>query len=60
MTKNEVRQQKKNEALNAIRKIYNHKYQFHYDEYDDASGSEQREDRIQYIIEQLEKELKQL
>lgn len=60
MTKLEIRQQKKNEALNKIRKIFNKKYRFPYDEYDDDSGSEQKEHFIKSIIEYLEKELKNL
>ena len=59
-----ARQLKKNEALNAIRKIYNPKYEFPYDkghywgDMDDVeSRSEQRESRIAQIIRQLEDDL---
>lgn len=58
MTKNEVRQMIKNKSLNEIRKIYNKRFQFQYDEYDNSSCSEQREFRIKCIIEDLENELK--
>lgn len=62
-----VRQQKKNEALNEIRKIFNPKYKFPYsqaDPYGDwddlPSCAEEREKRISNIIKQLEKDLKKL
>ena len=58
MTDLEVRQQKKNEALNKIRKIYNPKYKFPYDKYSEYSTSEEREGDIKFIIEELEKNLK--
>ena len=57
MTNLEIRQQKKNEALNKIRKIFNKKYRFLYDEYDEASGMEQKAFVIKSIIEDLEKDL---
>jgi hypothetical protein len=53
MTTLQLRQQKKNEALNSIRKIYNPKYKFPYDRYSDESYSEQKEQEIRYIIEKL-------
>ena len=62
-----TREQKKKEALNAIRKIYHPKYEFpyekgyYYDEYDDIpSLSEQRERYIANIIQGLEQELMEL
>ena len=62
-----ARQFKKNEALNAIRKIYNQKYKFPYSEpnpYEDwdnlPSCAEEREKRILNIIEQLERDLSTL
>lgn len=62
-----ARQHKKNEALNEIRKIFNPKYKFPYsqaDPYGDwddlPSCAEEREKRISNIIEQLEKDLKEL
>ena len=62
-----ARQLKKNEALNEIRKIFNPKYKFPYsqpDPYGDwddlPSCAEEREKRISVIIEQLEKDLKEL
>jgi len=60
MTKEEVIQQTKATALNAIRKIYNPKYKFPYDEWSEESGAEQREGQIRRIIEQLEIDLKRL
>lgn len=64
MTNLEVRQQLKNTALNEIRKIYNPNYKFPYDysyidEYDE-SYSEQREYRIEEIIQNLERDLNKL
>ena len=56
----EVRQLKKNEALNKIRKIYNPKARFKCDPYDENSGGEQRSEAVHSIIETLEKELNQL
>lgn len=58
MNTNEIIQQKKNEALNKIRKIFNPLVKNHYDNHSDESYSEQREYEIRYIIETLEKELK--
>ena len=62
-----ARQLKKNEALNEIRKIFNPKYKFPYSQadpyadWDDLpSCAEEREKRISYIIEQLERDLKEL
>lgn len=56
-----TRQQKKSEALNAIRQIYHPKYEFPYHsnffEEDDGSFAEQREYRVRSIIEQLERDL---
>ena len=60
MTKPEVRQLKKNEALNKIREICKAPYAFKCDPYDESSGGEQREESIRYIIEELEKELSNL
>ena len=62
-----ARQFKKNEALNAIREIYNPNYKSPYSQanmygdWDDLpSPEEDRENRIRYIIEQLEKDLSKL
>lgn len=62
-----AKQFKKNEALNAIREIYNPNYKFPYsqaDPYGDwddlPSHEEEREKRISNIIEQLEKDLSKL
>jgi hypothetical protein len=61
MTKSEVRQQIKLTALNQIRKIYNPKYRFPYQTVGDyESFAEQREWKIKYIIEGMEKELAEL
>ena len=59
MTKSEIKQQKKNEALNKIRKIYHPLNQKWYSNYqEDGSYAEQRDYEISQIIENLEKELK--
>lgn len=56
-----ARQLKKNEALNAIRKIYNPKYKFPYDGDDCSPSSEaQREKAISNIIDNLERDLSNL
>ena len=60
MTKSEVRQLKKSTALNKIREICKDSYAFKCDPYDESSGGEQREEAIRYIIEGLEKELRNL
>ncbi len=61
MTNSEVIQQKKNEALNSIRKLYHPLNRNWYDEYDrEDSMREQREFAIRNIIESLEKELTNL
>jgi len=52
------RQQKKSEALNAIRQIYHTPYRDY--PYEESSFSEQREYRIRSIIEQLERDLTEL
>lgn len=59
MTKEQVIQQKKNEALNKIMNIYHPKYStFKYsNNYYDESYAEQRDYRIREIIETLEKDL---
>jgi len=60
MTKNEIIQQIKNEALNEIRKIYNPKYKFPFDQYDrESSYTEQIEYKIRYTIESMEKRIKE-
>ena len=61
MTKNEIIQQKKNEALNKIRKIYHPLHKNHYSNYsEDGSYREQESYWIMEIIETLEKELEAL
>lgn len=57
MTRSEVRQQLKNEALKKIREIYNPKSSFKCDPYDEGSYGEQKGYAVQYIIEDLEKNL---
>lgn len=65
MTTIEVRQQKKSEALNKIRKIY---YPKNYSKgvgcsssmYDNESWAEQRDEKVRRIIEELEKDLELL
>lgn len=53
MTKNEIIRQYKSEALNSISKIYHPKYHFRYDEWDESTLAEQREDTIRYIIDKM-------
>lgn len=60
MDRLKVRQQKKNEALNKIMKIYHPLYNFPYDQWSEESGSEQRESEIRSIISELNKELETL
>ena len=60
MDKLENKQRMKNEALNKIRKIYDVNHKFTYDEYDGASCAEQRECSIEYIIQELESNIKAL
>jgi len=57
MTKAQIIQQRKNEALNKIRKILHPLTKNVYDNYSGDSYSEQREYKIRRIIETLEKEL---
>ena len=58
MIHSKVVQQTKSTALNAIRKIYNPRYQFPYSPYDaDGSCAEQREKEVRKIIENLEEDL---
>jgi len=58
MTKDEIIQQKKNEALKSIRRILHPKTKNIYDHYCNESYSEQRESMIRCIIEQLEIDIK--
>lgn len=65
MTKDEVKQQKKNEALNKI--IFTHSKYFNYEQgnpwgdWDDLpSSAEQRDKEVKRILENLENELKKL
>ena len=62
MTKQEQKQQLKNEALNKIRRIYNphYKYPYSFNFSEDGSYAEQRDQDIRQIIEDLEKELRAL
>lgn len=65
MTKEEIKQQKKATALNAIRKIYHIKsitkmIDNASNSVEDYSYSEQRDSMVRDIIEKLEKELKEL
>ena len=62
MTKEEIKQHKKATALNKIRKLYhplNTNLGFTYYP-NEGSMMEQRDERVQLIIENLEKELKEL
>ena len=61
MTKQENKQRIKNEALNAIAKIYNPKYEFPYSNFpEDGNYTEQREYAIRRIIEKMNEELAKL
>lgn len=57
MTKTQIIQQHRNEAINAIAKIYHPKNNFKYDQYSEESGAEQRESEIRYIIETMNKKI---
>lgn len=60
MTKAEVRQLKKSTAFNKIREIYNPRVRFNYDLFDESSFAEQRDEAVEYIISDLERELSNL
>jgi hypothetical protein len=62
MTTSENRQRIKNEALNAIRKIYDPKHKNIYSVYTEMDGcyAEQREQSVRDIIEKMERELKSI
>ena len=60
MTKAEVKLQKKATALNAIRKIYHPLTKNHYSQWTDESYAEQRDYWVCRLIEQLEKDLRDL
>jgi hypothetical protein len=61
MTKEEIRAQKKATALNKIRKLYNTDTFGRYTYYPgDGSHGEQRDDEVSRIMEDLEKELKNI
>lgn len=57
MTKTQIIQQHRNEAINAIAKIYHPKYKFPYDQYSEESGVEQRESEIRQIIINMNKKI---
>lgn len=60
MTKNELLQQKKNEALNKIRAIYNPLIKNQYGHHNEGSYREKESEWIELIIQNLEKELLQI
>ena len=62
MTKEENKQRIKNEALNKIRDIYNPKTKNNYSVHllEDGNYTEQRDEWVRRIIEDMEKELKKL
>lgn len=60
MTPEQIKQQYKSEALNAIRKIFHPLTKNHYFQYTDESYGEQRESMVKEIIEKLEKDLTNL
>ena len=60
MTKEQVIQQRKNEALNRITQIYHPLYKFSYNQYDEDSYAEQREYEIKSIVEDLNRDIKKI
>lgn len=60
MTKEEQIQQKKNEALNRIRKMFHPFAKREYDHYSFDSMHEQQGYEVNSIIERLEKDLKEI
>ena len=57
MTRNEVRQMHKNTALNKIVKIV--KKGIDFDRWDSRSVSQQEMEEIRWVVEQLERDLKE-
>ncbi len=61
MTRDENRQRIKNEALNRIRDAYSDNPKgFRVDEYDDRPIDSQRSDYVGYILDDMERELKNI
>ena len=60
MTKEQIIQQKKNEALNKIRKIYHPLAKNNYGHHSEGSYGEQRNDWVGEIIKKLERDIKLL
>ena len=61
LSENENRQRIKNEALNKIRKIYATNSNFKYSNYEeDGSYSEQRDDYVRSVLNEMEKELNKI
>lgn len=62
MTKEKNKQRIKSEALNKIRKIYHPKSRPTYSQFltEDGNYTEQRDEWVRRIIEDMEKELKEL
>lgn len=58
MTPDQVRQNKRNEALNKIRKVYSNAMS--YDPWDESSYAEQRDWQVTQIIQQLDRDLKSI
>lgn len=57
-TKNEVVQQAKATAFNAIRKIYHPKYdKYRNNDWEEYNYAEQRDEKVRDIMDKLEKEL---
>jgi len=57
MTKNQIIQMYKNDAINNISKIYHPKYKFPYDPYSLESGAEQINSAIEKIISNMNKKI---
>jgi hypothetical protein len=60
MKKHEIARMYKNEAFNKIRKIFHPLTQNSYDNYSGESYLEQDARRVSYILEEMEKRLKNL
>ena len=58
MTKQQITQQKKNEALNAIRKLYHPLYKMGGNIWDEESSKERRDSIVEDIITKLNEEIK--
>ena len=60
MTKAETRQLFKSTAFNKVRKLYGSNSTFKCSEWDERSYAEQRDEEVDYILSELEKDLQKL